>query len=132
VVWAATESNDLFDSESTTITEGLALAAQEPFFNNGCRERTFPTRVGVGQETLADWSRCLGPASNGATELREQRYRGTVPADEERAVIVPALEQTGGALPQSAELLGMGRATLWRKLKLYGLTPTVTDEPELG
>jgi hypothetical protein len=30
----------------------------------------------------------------------------------------------------SAELLGMGRTTLWRKLKLYGLTPTVTDESE--
>jgi DNA-binding NtrC family response regulator len=74
----------------------------------------------------------LRPASNGAPELREQRYRGTVPADEERAAIVSALEQTGGALAQSAELLGMGRTTLWRKLKLYGLTPTVTDEPDLG
>jgi DNA-binding NtrC family response regulator len=74
----------------------------------------------------------LRPANNSASELREQRYRGTVPADEERAAIVSALEQTGGALAQSAELLGMGRTTLWRKLKLYGLTPTVTDEPELG
>jgi DNA-binding NtrC family response regulator len=74
----------------------------------------------------------LRSASNNASELREQRYRGTVPADEERAAIVSALEQTGGALAQSAELLGMGRTTLWRKLKLYGLTPTVTDEPELG
>jgi DNA-binding NtrC family response regulator len=74
----------------------------------------------------------LRSASNSASELREQRYRGTVPADEERAAIVSALEQTGGALAQSAELLGMGRTTLWRKLKLYGLTPTVTDEPEPG
>jgi hypothetical protein len=24
----------------------------------------------------------------------------------------------------------MGRTTLWRKLKHYGLTPTVTDESE--
>jgi len=74
----------------------------------------------------------LRPASNGAPELREQRYRGTAPADEERAAIVSALEQTGCALAQSAELLGMGRTTLWRKLKLYGLTPTVTDESDLG
>jgi DNA-binding NtrC family response regulator len=70
----------------------------------------------------------LRPVSSSASELHEQRYRGTVPADEERAAIVSALEQTGGALAQSAELLGMGRTTLWRKLKLYGLTPT--DEPE--
>jgi transcriptional regulator with GAF, ATPase, and Fis domain len=72
----------------------------------------------------------LRPASHGVSELREQRYRGTAPADEERAAIVSALEQTGGALAQSAELLGMSRTTLWRKLKLYGLTPTVSDEPE--
>jgi two-component system response regulator HydG len=72
----------------------------------------------------------LRPANHGSNELREQRYRGSVPADEERAAIVSALEQTGGALAQSAELLGMGRTTLWRKLKLYGLTPTVTDESE--
>ncbi|HMA25845.1 MAG TPA: helix-turn-helix domain-containing protein, partial [Gemmatimonadaceae bacterium] len=72
----------------------------------------------------------LRPASHGVSELREQRYRGTAPADEERAAIVSALEQTAGALAQSAELLGMSRTTLWRKLKLYGLTPTVSDEPE--
>ncbi len=72
----------------------------------------------------------LRPASHSVSELREQRYRGTAPADEERAAIVSALEQTGGALAQSAELLGMSRTTLWRKLKLYGLTPTVSDEPE--
>jgi DNA-binding NtrC family response regulator len=72
----------------------------------------------------------LRPAHHTASELRDQRYRGTMPADEERAAIVAALEQTGGALAQSAELLGMGRTTLWRKLKLYGLAPNVTDEPE--
>ena len=71
----------------------------------------------------------LRAASSGG-ELREQRYRGFGPADDERAAIVSALEQTGGALAQSAELLGMGRTTLWRKLKLYGLTPTVADETE--
>jgi DNA-binding NtrC family response regulator len=72
----------------------------------------------------------LRPGNRDASELRDQRYRGTGPADEERAAIVAALEQTGGALAQSAELLGMGRTTLWRKLKLYGLTPTVTGDPE--
>jgi DNA-binding NtrC family response regulator len=72
----------------------------------------------------------LRPVAGGSIAVREQRYRGTATADEERAAIASALEQTGGALAHSAELLGMGRTTLWRKLKLYGLTSTTTDEAE--
>ena len=63
----------------------------------------------------------LPPELRPANAEREQRYRGAGAADEERAAIVAALAQTGGALAQSAELLGMGRTTLWRKLKQYGL-----------
>ena len=72
----------------------------------------------------------LRPAGRPGLEMREQRYRGATAAEEERAAIVSVLEATGGALAQSAELLGMGRTTLWRKLKQLGLTPTSTDEPE--
>jgi len=71
----------------------------------------------------------LRPA-RGGLELREQRYRGTGAAEEERAAIVSALEATGGALAQSAELLGMGRTTLWRKLKQLGLTATGAEDSE--
>ena len=42
-------------------------------------------------------------------------------SDGEREMIVGALEQAGGVRVRAAELLGMGRTTLWRKLKLYGL-----------
>jgi two-component system response regulator HydG len=52
----------------------------------------------------------------------EGRYKAEQTADDERDAIVAALEQTGGALARAAELLGMGRTTLWRKLKQYGLT----------
>jgi DNA-binding NtrC family response regulator len=51
------------------------------------------------------------------------RYRTEQSVDDERDAIVAALEQTDGALAKAAELLGMGRTTLWRKLKQYGLTP---------
>ena len=71
----------------------------------------------------------LRPAARAGLEMREQRYRGTGAAEEERAAIVSALEATGGALAQSAEMLGMGRTTLWRKLKQLGLTATGADEP---
>ncbi len=48
----------------------------------------------------------------------ETRYR--VQSDE-RATIEAALAETGGAIARTAELLGMGRTTLWRKLRAHGL-----------
>ena len=57
----------------------------------------------------------------GADAGAEARYRATQSADDERDAIVAALEQTDGAITRAAELLGMGRTTLWRKLKQYGL-----------
>ncbi|MEO7084766.1 MAG: sigma-54 dependent transcriptional regulator [Gemmatimonadaceae bacterium] len=72
----------------------------------------------------------LRPVSSGGLEMREQRYRGTGGGEDERAAIVSALEATGGALAQSAEILGMGRTTLWRKLKQLGLTATGSDEAD--
>jgi DNA-binding NtrC family response regulator len=50
------------------------------------------------------------------------RYRGE-PADDERATIAAALERAAGVRAVAAELLGMGRTTLWRKMKKYGLEP---------
>ena len=56
------------------------------------------------------------------TPGHESRYRATGEADDELTAIRAVLEETGGALGRSAELLGMGRTTLWRKLRRYGLT----------
>ncbi len=49
--------------------------------------------------------------------------RHTVPlsAIEESAAIKQALEQSNGAVTMAAQLLGMSRATFWRKRKLYGV-----------
>jgi two-component system response regulator HydG len=54
---------------------------------------------------------------------REQRYRATPAAEDERNAIAAALAQTGGAIGRAAELLGMGRTTLWRKIRAYDLAP---------
>lgn len=51
----------------------------------------------------------------------EMRYRAFSAADDERSAIEAALVETGGALARTAELLGMGRTTLWRKLRTHGL-----------
>jgi DNA-binding NtrC family response regulator len=42
-------------------------------------------------------------------------------AEEEREIIRLALEQAQGNRTQAAAALGMGRTTLWQKLKAYGL-----------
>jgi two-component system response regulator HydG len=63
----------------------------------------------------------------GAESGAEPRYRATRSADDERDAIVAALERTDGAIARAAELLGMGRTTLWRKLKQYGLVTGASE-----
>jgi transcriptional regulator of acetoin/glycerol metabolism len=58
---------------------------------------------------------------------REQRYRATLDGEDERNAIAAALAQTGGAIGRAAELLGMGRTTLWRKIRAYDLAPEARD-----
>jgi len=52
----------------------------------------------------------------------ESRYRVATSAGDEREAIVAALDRADGVLTRAAELLGMGRTTLWRKLKQYGIS----------
>jgi DNA-binding NtrC family response regulator len=62
--------------------------------------------------------------------IAPMRYRADQSVDDERAAIDAALEQTGGALAKAAELLGMSRTTLWRKIRqLEGRQDTDFDEP---
>jgi hypothetical protein len=42
--------------------------------------------------------------------------------DWQRILVVEALRRTGGSVPNAAAELGISRATLYRKLELYGLT----------
>ncbi len=43
-------------------------------------------------------------------------------AEAERRAIIEALQATGSNASQAARLLGIGRSTLWRKIKAYGVT----------
>lgn len=58
----------------------------------------------------------LGLQDSGSTELDSLR----VDVWEQR-LIVEALKRTGGNVPESAKLLGLGRATLYRKIEEYGI-----------
>jgi DNA-binding NtrC family response regulator len=49
------------------------------------------------------------------------RYRTAVGGEDERARILAALDAAHGVRARAAEILGMGRTTLWRKLRQLGL-----------
>jgi transcriptional regulator with PAS, ATPase and Fis domain len=57
----------------------------------------------------------------GAETSGPSRYRSAVPEEDERAAIETALAHSDGALSRAAEMLGMGRTTLWRKMRAYGM-----------
>jgi len=66
--------------------------------------------------------------SNAPGETTEIRYRATSDLHNEREAIVAAMAETDGALARAADLLGMSRTTLWRKLKALGLTSAPPTE----
>jgi DNA-binding NtrC family response regulator len=59
------------------------------------------------------------PTGSGSKEIR---YRPQ-PPESEREAILAALEASGGNRTQAARLLGMGRTTLYNKMKEYGIEP---------
>jgi len=54
-------------------------------------------------------------------ELRPAVQPQVLSAAEESSVIRQALEQNNGQVSQAARMLGMSRATFWRKRKIYGI-----------
>ncbi|MGI9038319.1 MAG: sigma-54-dependent transcriptional regulator [Gemmatimonadota bacterium] len=51
------------------------------------------------------------------------RYQADASGPDEKASISAALEEAQGVRTKAAELLGMSRTTLWRKMRDYGLEP---------
>jgi two-component system response regulator HydG len=70
----------------------------------------------------------LPEAVRGAELASTPRYRSSGPAENERQAIEDAIAHADGSLTRAAELLGMGRTTLWRKLRAYGISPVADDE----
>jgi two-component system response regulator HydG len=62
----------------------------------------------------------LPEAVRGA-EAAPARYRSNEPEANEKQVIEDAIAHSGGSLTRAAELLGMGRTTLWRKMRALGI-----------
>lgn len=62
-----------------------------------------------------------------AEDIARERYRQALSPEAERIAIRRALDEAGGVRARAAILLGMGRTTLWRKMKEHGL-----DDAESG
>ncbi len=54
-------------------------------------------------------------------DFQAGRYSQPGSPEDERGTILAALEQAGGLRTEAARILGMGRTTLWRKMKEYGI-----------
>jgi DNA-binding NtrC family response regulator len=63
------------------------------------------------------------------TPLVSQKGVPRLLEDVEKDCILGALEQSGGNRIQAAALIGMGVATLYRKLKIYKLDKDKPAEP---
>jgi len=61
------------------------------------------------------------PEGRGASPGMEDRYKAGDP-ESEREAIVAALAEAGGSRSRAADLLGMSRTTLWRRMKEFGLS----------
>ena len=61
-----------------------------------------------------------GDAKKGDARPEPRRYQAP-DANAEREAIKAALEEANGNRTRAAAALGMGRTTLWQKLKEYGL-----------
>ena len=101
-----------------------APTEQVAVFSGGC----FWGVQAVFQHVVGVTNAVSGYAGGDASTPHGARYKASTAPDDERAAIEAALAHTGGTLSRAAELLGMGRTTLWRKMRAYGISPPGAED----
>jgi transcriptional regulator of acetoin/glycerol metabolism len=118
---------------------GAAALSCSPLAMRLLRQYTWPGNVRQLMAALESAAISAGDsgrieAQHLPDEIREAqdssgaRYKASAPPDDERAAIEGALAHTGGVLSRAADLLGMGRTTLWRKMRAYGINQPADAE----
>ena len=64
------------------------------------------------------------PENDGESDEEHDRYIQPQSTAAERESILAALTEAGGVRSRAARILGMGRTTLWRKMREYGIEAT--------
>lgn len=104
--------------------DGMEWLLEQPWPGNvrelkNIVERTVLLTAG-DRLTADDFRSARGSGGHSAVKHDEGFARGTI--DEmEKAMILKVIGECGGNLSRSAEKLGIGRATLYRKLEKYGI-----------
>jgi DNA-binding NtrC family response regulator len=96
------------------------------------RERVLPSLSGVGTAANGPPSRRMdAPSTARGAQLADLRAEGddvVVPLEElERRAVIQALRAAGGSVGKAARMLGMGRATLYRRLAAFELKPSQVE-----
>ena len=78
-------------------------------------------RTEPGLEVQADWRNALGTLATQALARGERGIMEGLTQDFERTLILRALQHTGGRRIEAAQLLGLGRNTLTRKIQELGI-----------
>ena len=63
----------------------------------------------------------IEPNDLGPPHLARDEFASLKIDDWEKKLVTEALHRTGGSVPEAAKLLGIGRATLYRKVEEYGI-----------
>jgi len=88
-------------------------------------------RTEPGLEVQADWRNALGTLATQALARGERGIMEGLTQDFERTLILRALQHTGGRRIEAAQLLGLGRNTLTRKIQELGIDAGAGSWPRL-
>ncbi len=104
------ELDDVFDLSRLNPVPTMFSSEHELPLQRGGMVQVRIEPLGAGRPTLW-WIQ--------TPDKKEQRYRAE--GRDEKRMIQEALQESGGVITQTAQLLGMNRSTLWRKMRKLGL-----------
>jgi two-component system response regulator HydG len=88
-------------------------------------DAALPTEVMSGLHVLSIASALFASTATQDTNLKPIELV-------EKKAILDALAKTGGHVGKASQLLGYGQATVYRKVKRYGITPDMRGRPKRG
>ena len=120
----AAPAADISSQQTVGLESVLMLDDGDPAAAQASAGDPLEGTVAITEASLRQLSAPAGDASPGAVRIGSfVAETATLRLEDwQRILVVEALRRTGGSVPNAAAELGISRATLYRKLDLYGLT----------